>query len=116
MNYLLIFILLLSNYVVAAPQKKDFEVYLPPSSSLLCDSLKKSRSERIIIKQRLQGLLIRNKRLLASADKRKESVIRKLERVGSEIRFKKEQNKYQIESLEERIIRKGCPGILMIRK
>ena len=116
MTYKLIFLLILVNYAFAAPQKKDFEVYLPPSSSLLCESLKKNRSERIIIKQRLQGLLIRNKRLLASVDKRKESVIRRLERVRSEIRFKKEQNQYQIESLEEKIIRKGCPGILMIQK
>ena len=91
---------------------RDYDIYIPPSSSTVCASLKKSLRQRINHKQKLEFLLIRNQKILDEISKRKKSIIKKLSENKTELRTKKLKNSFQIKTLEEKIIRRGCPGIL----
>jgi len=92
----------------------DTDIYRPPTSSGHCKLLTGKREQKLKTKQNLRSLLERNTRLFRSTPVAKKSIKRKLEFNRSEIRFKLKQNLYQIQTLEEKIIRKGCPGILSI--
>ncbi len=82
-----------------------------PAIGARCNRLLKKRADKIEVKQRLNGLIERNKRLKKLAPKEKKSVLynlsRNLLRLEQELRL----SKLKIEDLEEQIIRKGCPGI-----
>ena len=97
-----------------ANSKVDTDIYKPPTSSGHCRLLIENREQKLKVKQKLKSLLARNTRLFRSTPLAKKSVTRKLEFNRSEIKFKLKQNLYQIQTAEEKIIRKGCPGILSI--
>ena len=99
---------------ISAKTEIDTDIYQPPTSSGHCELLIERREQRLDTKQKLKSLLERNTRLFRSVPLAKKSVKRKLEFNRSEIKFKLKQNLYQIQTVEENIIRKGCPGILSI--
>ena len=110
----IIFIIFLGLYdrVHAENKKLDFDTYIPPTSSTLCASLKKTLQERRRHKQKLAYLLARNKTLQKEVSKRRKSIIAKLRENQTEIKIHQQKNLLQIQSIEEKVIRKGCPGIL----
>ena len=99
---------------ICAKSEVDTDIYRPPTSSGHCELLIERREQKLDTKQRLKSLLERNTRLFRSVPLAKKSVKRKLEFNRSEINFKLKQNLHQIQTVEEKIIRKGCPGILSI--
>jgi ADP-dependent phosphofructokinase/glucokinase len=121
MGYFRIFLLIICINLIGAKKSgtptssdgvRDYDIYIPPSSSTVCASLKKSLRKRINHKQKLEFLLIRNKKILKEVSKRRKSIIKKLGENKTELRTKKLKNSFQIKTLEEKIIRRGCPGIL----
>ena len=112
--YLIISIIFLGLYSEVRAENKnlDFDTYIPPTSSTLCASLKKTLRERRRHKQKLAYLLARNKTLQKEVSKRKKSIIVKLRENRTEIKIHQQKNLLQIQSIEEKVIRKGCPGIL----
>jgi len=90
----------------------NYDIYIPPTSSIVCDSLKKGLRSQINQKQKIEFLLLRNKKLLKTISKRKKTTITLLRENQTELRSRKLKNVYKIKTLEERIIRQGCPGVL----
>jgi hypothetical protein len=90
----------------------DYDVYLAPTSSTLCQSLKKNLEEKRKNKHKLNYLHLRNINLQKQVPKRKKSIIAKLKENEIEIKIKKHKNLLRIQAIEEKVIRKGCPGLL----
>jgi hypothetical protein len=82
-----------------------------PALSLRCKDLVKERDAKIKIQQRLTSLLQRNEDLIKKSPRAKNSLHAKLK--ASQIRVKNELYlaNLQIDTMEENIIRSGCPGI-----
>ena len=93
-------------------KSNDFDTYIPPTSSIVCDSLKKGLRSQINQKQKIEFLLIRNKKLLKEISMRKKTTITLLRDNQTELRSRKLKNTYKIKTLEDKIIRQGCPGVL----
>mgnify|MGYP001428009373 CR=1 FL=1 len=97
---------------VANNKANDYDIYIPPTSSIVCDSLKKGLRSQINQKQKIDFLLIRNRKLLKAISQRKKTLITQLRENQTKLRSRKLKNVYKIKTLEEKIIRQGCPGIL----
>jgi hypothetical protein len=82
-----------------------------PALSLRCKELFKDRADKIVIQQRLNALLARNQTLLRKAPKARESIKARLS--SNQVRIKNELHlvNLQVESMEENIVRSGCPGL-----
>lgn len=115
-NFLLfaIFIFTSSSIFFAAKSSSnmDFDTYRPPGSSFHCEELLETRTENLRVKQKLIGLLERNSQLIANTPRERENSYRKLTFIRGEIKFKLEQRIFRLKSIEEKIVRSGCPGFL----
>ena len=82
-----------------------------PALSLRCKELFKERAEKIAIQQRLNALLQRNQSLVKKTPEQRETLQARLK--SNQVRVKNELHlaNLQIESMEENIIRSGCPGL-----
>jgi uncharacterized GH25 family protein len=82
-----------------------------PALSYRCKALLKQRKEKIKTKQKLKSMLQRNNKLLKQTPQNKKTLITKLSISKNEITNYLSLTKLKIKSMEENIIRKGCPGI-----
>ena len=82
-----------------------------PVMSLRCRELFKERSDKIKIHQRLNGLIKRNEELIKKTPKTKEMLRAKLDSSRVKIKNERYLTGLQIETMEENIIRSGCPGL-----
>jgi hypothetical protein len=82
-----------------------------PSLSLRCKEMHKERSEKIKMQQRLSALLQRNQGLVKKSPKAREGLHAQLKSNQIRIRNELHLTNLQIDSIEENIIRSGCPGI-----
>lgn len=82
-----------------------------PVLSLRCKELFKERAEKIKIQQRLNALLSRNQDLIKKSPKAKEGLHSRL--MSNQVKVKNELylTNLQIETMEENIVRSGCPGL-----
>ena len=82
-----------------------------PVLSLRCKELFKERSQKIKVQQRLNALLQRNEDLLKKTPKNKETLLSRMN--ASRIKIKNELYlaNLQLETMEENIVRSGCPGL-----
>lgn len=82
-----------------------------PVLSLRCKELFNERADKIKVQQKLNALLQRNEDLIRKSPKAKESVQARL--ASSKIKIKNELylTNLQIETMEENIVRSGCPGL-----
>lgn len=82
-----------------------------PALSLRCKELLRERAEKIKVQQRLNALLQRNQDLIKKSPKAKPSLHNRL--LSSQIKIKNELylTNLNIETMEESIVRSGCPGI-----
>ena len=92
--------------------KIDFDTYRPPSSSYHCKKLTSERSEQLKVKQELTSLLERNSYLMKNTPRERETTYRKLVFLRGEIKFKLEKHILKLKSVEQKIVRHGCPSIL----
>ncbi|MBF0359465.1 MAG: hypothetical protein HQK49_00545 [Oligoflexia bacterium] len=82
-----------------------------PKISIMCDELLKTRENRIILKQKAIALSKRIEKLRTQIPERKKTLIKKLEYISSRVDQQIELMNLQAKSLEENIVRRGCPGI-----
>ncbi len=82
-----------------------------PVLSLRCKELFKERADKIKVQQRLNALLQRNQDLIKKSPKAKESMHSRL--MSNQVKVKNELylTNLQIETMEENIVRSGCPGL-----
>jgi nitric oxide reductase activation protein len=109
----IIFSLLLSFLASASSLDNIRDIIKDPSVSKRCKTLITERNQKIQTKQRLSSLLKRNKKLLNRVKKRQQVVTKKLEITQLSLENNLRLTKYRIKSMEENIVRKGCPGIAL---
>ncbi len=82
-----------------------------PALSLRCKELLRERSEKVKVQQRLNALLQRNQDLIKKSPKAKPSMQNRL--MSNQVKVKNELHltNLNIETMEENIVRSGCPGI-----
>ncbi len=86
-------------------------VVTDPSISIRCQSLIKKRQDKITIRQKLEGLISRNRRLQKNAPKNKVTVKDKLQLNMKRLQRELTLTNLKIKSMTENVVRKGCPGI-----
>lgn len=84
-----------------------------PSLSLRCKELHKDRADKIKVQQKLNALLQRNQELIKKSPRARESMHLRLK--ANQVRIKNELHltNLQIETMEENIVRSGCPGLAL---
>lgn len=82
-----------------------------PALSLRCKELLRERNEKVKVQQRLNALLQRNQDLIKKSPKAKPSMHNRL--MSNQVKVKNELHltNLNIETMEENIVRSGCPGI-----
>jgi len=111
----LLFLAHTSIISISFAQYKEWRsnVITDPSISARCKHLSRKRNKKLKIKQKLMGLLNRNKRLRKITPKKKYYLKNKLITLNSELRHELDLIRFKIESIEENIIRKGCPALVI---
>jgi hypothetical protein len=82
-----------------------------PALSLRCKELLRERDEKIKVKQRFNALLQRNQDLIRKSPKAQIGVQSRLHSTQIKIKNELHLTNLNIESMEENIVRSGCPGI-----
>jgi nitric oxide reductase activation protein len=108
-----IVILLFTFLATASSLDNIRDIIKDPSVSKRCKALISERNQKIQTKQKLSSLLKRNKKLLNQVKKRQQVVTKKLEITKISLENNLRLTKYRIKSMEENIVRKGCPGIAL---
>ena len=82
-----------------------------PALSLRCKEVLRERDAKIKVQQRLNALLQRNQDLIKKGPKAKATFQNRL--LSNQLKIKNELylTNLNIESMEESIVRSGCPGI-----
>ena len=82
-----------------------------PSLSLRCKELLNDRSEKVMVQQRLNALLQRSQDLIKKSPKARTTMHSRL--LSNQVRIKNELHitALNIETMEENVVRSGCPGI-----
>jgi hypothetical protein len=82
-----------------------------PALSLRCKELLRESGDKVKVHQRLNDLLQRNQDLIKKSPKAKPSMHNRL--LSSQVKIKNEIHltNLNIETMEENIVRSGCPGI-----
>lgn len=82
-----------------------------PVLSLRCKEMFKERADKIKVQQRLNALLQRNESLIRKSPKAKQTLHGRLESTRVKVRNELYLTTLQIETMEENIVRSGCPGL-----
>ena len=110
---LLIFIVGIVIILPRISYAEDYKrtVITDPNISRHCELLTEKRQEKIANKQRILGMIERNKHLQKITPENKVSLKNKLEINLGHLEHELILTKTQIQYQEETIVRKGCPGI-----
>lgn len=108
---LTVMILALAGNVFSQDEALLQDAMTRPALSLRCKELFKEREAKIKVQQKLNALLQRNEDLIKKSPKAKQTLHGRLE--STKVRVKNELylTNLQIESMEENIVRSGCPGL-----
>ena len=82
-----------------------------PAVSLRCKEMFKEREQKIKVQQKLNALLQRNDDLIKKSPRAKGTLHGRLESTRIKIKNELYLTNLQIESMEENIVRSGCPGL-----
>ena len=82
-----------------------------PVMGLRCKELIKERAEKVKFQQRLNGLLQRNHDLIKKTSKTQSGLSARIKSNEIEIKNELHMVNLQIKTMEENIVRSGCPGI-----
>jgi hypothetical protein len=113
-GYLFLLIGLLIPFAATA-QVEDYRqtVITDPAISRRCSALIDQRQQKIDHKQKLRSLLERSKRLLQLTPPERKTLLDKLRKNRKRLTRELKLTLNQIQTKEENIIRKGCPGITL---
>ncbi len=99
------------NSLAAQESELLRDAIVDPASSLRCKEMFKEREEKLSMKQKLSGLIQRNEVLQRRSPDNKQSLKKRLEANHVKIRNEIYLNALQIQTVEEKIVRSGCPGL-----
>ena len=107
----LVMFLALSLELLAEDEALLHDANTKPTQSLRCKEYFKDREIKIGMQQRLNALLQRNQLLIKRTPETKEAIRARI--LSNQVRVKNELHltTLQISSMEENIIRSGCPGL-----
>lgn len=110
-----LFLIIILNFGSNIASAEDYKrsVINDPSISRRCELLSEERKLKIASKQRVAGLIERNKHLQQITPENKISVKKKLEINLGHLEHELILIKTQIQYQEENLVRKGCPGIVL---
>lgn len=111
MNKIILSIIFFTIFNAQSQVSGTRNIITDPALSYRCKALLKERDEKIKTKQKLKSMLQRNAKLLKQTPKNKKTLIAKLSISKNEITNFLSLTELKIKSMEENIIRKGCPGI-----
>lgn len=111
MAKLLTFILLTSSLYAYTQSVPLNDLIRDPIVSRRCKALLRERDNKIKVQQRLNSLIIRNQKLQKELKKTQKLTRKRLELNEIQLRNNFRLTKMRVKSMEEDIIRKGCPGI-----
>jgi hypothetical protein len=89
------------------------DIIRDPSVSRRCKALLGERSDKVKVQQKLQSLLLRNKKLNTLSSKKQRTVLSKLELNLVQLKNHLRLTKLSLKAMDENIVRKGCPGITL---
>ena len=89
------------------------DIISDPAVSRRCKALLNERGDKVRIIQSNQALILRNKRLQKALKKRQQTLRSKLELNLVQLKNNLRLAKISLKSMEENIIRKGCPGLAL---
>lgn len=108
---LTVIVLALANSILAQDVAVMQDPITKPVLSRRCRELFGERAEKIKIQQRLNALLQRSESSLKKTSETKTTMLARLNSTGVKIKNELYLTNLQIESMEEKIIRSGCPGL-----
>ena len=110
---LFITVILLAQMATLFAQDDDLmqDAITKPALSLRCKELLRERSEKVKVQQRLNALLQRNEDLIKKSPRAKDSLHSRLKSTQVKIKNEIYLTNLNIETMEENIVRSGCPGI-----
>lgn len=108
---LTVIVLALSMMSFAQEEAIMQDAITKPVLSLRCRELFKERADKIKIQQRLNGLLQRNEDLIRKSPKAKDTLHGRLKANQVKVKNELHLTNLQIETMEENIVRSGCPGL-----
>tara|TARA_Y100000385_G_C12799087_1_gene511032 strand:+ start:300 stop:644 length:345 start_codon:yes stop_codon:yes gene_type:complete len=112
MKLVLLLIFMLSSNIGLTQQVDGVrDIIRDPSISRRCKSLIEARNEKIRTHQRLNALLKRSKKLEKIVKKNQVTAKSRVDITKTEITNNIRLTKLRIKTMEENIVRKGCPGI-----
>lgn len=106
-------VIVLALSVVSFAQEEAImqDAITKPVLSLRCRELFKERADKIKIQQRLNALLQRNEDLIRKSPKARETLHGRLKANQVKVKNELHLTNLQIETMEENIVRSGCPGL-----
>jgi len=105
--------MILTSSALCWPQVGPDTLIRDPGLSRRCKELLKERQDKIKFKQKAQSLIERNKALRKFKDPNRVSAHRQLQKNFDELKKEELLIILKIEVLEEKIVRSGCPGIVL---
>src|SRR4051812_12260151 len=113
MKFLTVIVLALSLELKAQDKELLQDAITKPAFSSRCKELFQERAEKIKVQQKLNALLQRNQNLVRDTPKAKEINHTRLK--VNQLRIKNELYlaNMKIETMEEYIVRSGCPGLTL---
>jgi hypothetical protein len=110
-KYFLLLVISLSFMSLATLAQQGGDIISDPNVSLKCKELIKERNDKINVKQRLKDLLKRTEKLISKTPRHKQTTLAKLRMSYQKLRNEIYLVNIIIQSREENIVRRGCPGI-----
>lgn len=111
MKIILSVIVLAHFSVFAQDESLMQDAITKPVLSLRCKELFNERADKIKVQQKLNALLQRNEDLIRKSPKAKDSVHARLSSNKVKVKNELYMTNMQIETMEENIVRSGCPGL-----
>ena len=108
---ILLFSLSITECYAAMSDVKD--VITDPIISRRCKSLLKERRKKIRIRQKLNAMILRNQKLQQTLRKSQNIARQKLNLNKTQLKNNLRLTAIRVQSMEENIIRKGCPGVTL---
>ena len=103
-------LLFLSVFAQGTPLK---DLIRDPIISRRCKALLSERDEKVKIKQRLNAMLLRNKKLQKALKPSQAITMKRLQLNEIQLRNNYRLTEIKVKAMDENIIRKGCPGITL---
>ena len=89
------------------------QVITDPSVTDRCKSLLKKKNDKVAHRQKISTLMKRSERLLHKHQQTKRNALTNIELALKKLKQEHYLSHLKIKVLEETIVRKGCPGVLL---